>query len=373
MITLAQLTELSRMRSSPEEPIVTLYLNIDRMRHDRRGHRAVLKDLIRNVEDQVVEKRAWRAVERDLDRIASFLEYRLEPSGRGLVVFSCAAKGLWQDYQLPIPIGDMAYLDTVPYLKPLLKTLDEYPRYGVVVVDKERARFFTLHLGNMVEYDQILSPIPRKHKQSGWPRANYQRYHQARVLGHLKSVSDSLARQLVTTGIDRLVIGGTDEVTAELVRLLPKPIAGRVSGTFSMSPSAAPSRVHKEVEAIHSRQEQSRKRELVESLVVTAKKGGPAVLGVDDTLTALNWGRAWQLVIAEDVQLPGYSCPDCHRLATSGGEPCGACGAALVPTLDLTGKVIQAALKEEVKVEVVGGSVAATLASHGAVGAFLRL
>lgn len=372
MMTVDQLATLSRMRTSPEEPLVSMYLSLDLLRSDRRAHRLVLKELIRSLEEQVDDRRAKKALARDLDRITTLLELEIDPCGRGLVVFSCSSRDFWQVHQLPIPLGDQAYVDTTPYVKPLLNAVDQYPRYGVVVVDKEKARYFVSHLGELVEYGETLDAVPRKHKQGGWSQANFQRHHEAHVLWHLKGVVEKLQRYQSSVGFDRLVVGAKEELAAELVRLLPRALSGILAGTFSIASSAPSAKVQKEVEAIHNQLDQSRKRRLAEELVVTAKKGGPAVLGVEDTLAALNLGQVWRLAIDESRQMPGSICPDCHRLTSMEIGDCRLCGSQPSPVRDLVGKMVQTALDHDAKVEVLREQAAMILAPHGGVGAFLR-
>ena len=372
MITVDQLAALSRMKTSPEEPVVSLYLSLDLLRSDRRAHRLVLKELIRSLEEQVDDRRAKKALARDLDRIVSFLELEIEPRGRGLVVFSCSSRSFWQIHQLPIPLGDQAYVDTTPYVKPLLNAVDQYPRYGVVVVDKEKARYFVFHLGELIESGEKLDAVPRKHKQGGWSQANFQRHHEAHVLWHLKGTIEELQRYQSSVGFDRLVVGGTDELVAELVRLLPRALSGILAGTFTVATSVPSSKVQREVEAIHNRLDQSRKSRLAEELVVLAKKGGQAVLGVEATVVALNLGQVWRLAIAESRQVPGSVCSNCHRLAYAEVKNCPLCGSQFSPVRDLVGKMVQAALDQDAKVEVLRDQAAMTLAPHGGVGAFLH-
>ena len=71
--------------------------------------------------------------------------------------------------------------------------LDEYERYAVALVDKEKARFFSVFLGEIDETDDFKDFVPAKHDQGGVSQANFQRHHEAHVFRHLKRVERAVA------------------------------------------------------------------------------------------------------------------------------------------------------------------------------------
>lgn len=373
MITMQQVAALNRMRTSPSEPVVSIYLNLDQLRSDRRAYRLTIRDLTKRLAEQVEDREAKRSMERDLDRITHFLELEVEPRGRGLAVFSCSSRTLWEVCRLPIPLPDVAYVDTAPCVKPLLFALDKHPKYAAVVLEKERARFFELHLGEIVERGEVINEVPRRHKQGGWSQANYQRHHDAHVQWHLKATVDVISKQRSTTGFDRLVIGGTDAVVAEFLRLLPKSLHDALAGTFSVTPPISGACIQREIETLHNRIEQERKARLAHELIVTALKGGQAVVGIPDTLSALNKGQVWQLLLAEGACHPGSACTACDRPQPAESVACSFCSSELRPVRDVTARMIRVALEKERRIDVLRGKAAAELAVHAGVGAFLCL
>ena len=59
-------------------------------------------------------------------------------------------------------------MDKAPYIQPLLDILDNYKQYAVLLVDKESARLFLVHLGEIEEYGEVHTPdVPGKHKKRG--------------------------------------------------------------------------------------------------------------------------------------------------------------------------------------------------------------
>src|SRR2546426_686041 len=113
------------------------------------------------------------------------------------------------------------YLD----LEPSRHLMDEYERYAVALVDKEKARLFTIFMGEIEESDAFKDFVPGKHHQGGPSQARYQRHHEAYVHWHLKRVARHLAQILGRRPFDRLILAGPEEATSGLKHLLPHALA----------------------------------------------------------------------------------------------------------------------------------------------------
>src|SRR5579885_3495717 len=221
MITQEQLRHLADCDGGPY-PVLSLYLSLDPARQVRRGYRVVFTDLVKQMEGGLDEA-TREGLRREVARVERYLD-ATPPRGKGLALFSCAPHGLWQVYPLPVPVADALHLGRTPYIRPLLDVLDEYERYAVALVDKEKARLFTVYLGEIEEHDQVYDVVPGKHDQGGWSQANYQRHHEAHVYWHLKRVAAELSVLLRRRPFDRLVLAGPEEATSELQRLLPRSL-----------------------------------------------------------------------------------------------------------------------------------------------------
>ena len=85
----------------------------------------------------------WR---RDLDHIAQFETKVERKDWRGLAIFGCAARHLWQVHpwvrgSRPIPVAKSAAI------RPLATLINDYPRCAVALVDRKQARLFLLEGG----------------------------------------------------------------------------------------------------------------------------------------------------------------------------------------------------------------------------------
>src|SRR6185369_9380947 len=109
----------------------------------------------------------------------------------------------------------------------LFALIDDYERYGVVLVDKERGRLFTVFMGEIEEHQDFLAPLPvRRIKSPGMDHIRSERGLQNKAASdvhlHLKHVAESLDKLVHQYRFDRILIGGPVEATSELQHLLPK-------------------------------------------------------------------------------------------------------------------------------------------------------
>ncbi len=229
------LAELDKLESL-DTPILSVYLNTDPQKASSREYlRLLCKDMRARLEAQLTQPRDAKALHREMERVLCFLESEYWPKGKGLAVFSCEPKGLWHVFQLPMAVQNALYFETRPQLGPLHAALTVYRPYCVVLVDKEKARLFSVHLGQVEEYGDILYPaLPGKHKQGGWAAARMQRHHEAKVHEHLKNVVAQLTEYCRVQPFDHLVLAGPNEALTELRRLLPKALDEKVVGTLSL-------------------------------------------------------------------------------------------------------------------------------------------
>ena len=116
----------------------------------------------------------------------------------------------------------------------------------------------------------------------------------------------------------------------------------------------------------------ARERALVEQVVTTASKGGPAVMGLADTVTALQDGRVMQLVMTEGYEAPAYRCQNCSYISIVTAATCNFCGGPMQPVPDVINTLVRRTLEAGNSVVVVSGDDSPNLSLLGNIGALLR-
>lgn len=167
MLTHSELKELSTI-SGDGNFFISLYLNVNPLTNPKGDYVIHFKNMLKEAAEKI-DKDTEKKVKEDFDKIESYLKGNRREFKKGIALISSSALGVWKTYYLSLPLKNELIIDKTPYIKPLLFLLNNYQRCVVLLVDKELARIFIIHLGEIEEYTELFTPdIPGKHKKGGW-------------------------------------------------------------------------------------------------------------------------------------------------------------------------------------------------------------
>ena len=106
-------------------------------------------------------------MEQDVAAILEYFETHHPWAGRGIAVFSCKADGIFRTISLGVSMRDQVYTGDHFSVKPLADIFDLYGGYGVILVDRQGARVFHFHLGELVEQEGVLGTLVKHTKRGG--------------------------------------------------------------------------------------------------------------------------------------------------------------------------------------------------------------
>jgi peptide chain release factor subunit 1 len=363
MITEAALKELVGFQATSQDtPVLSVYLNVDPLQRTAESYKLSLRHMLDSVNGQVSRE--------DRTRVERYVDLEYDWQGRGLVCFSCAAEDLWHAFPLMIPVADTIFAGRRAYVRPLSDLMDTYARYGVVLVEREGAHLFLFHMGSLENVSGIAGEDVKRHKQGGWSAARYQRHEDEAAYRNLKDAAEMTA-EIVRSGQCRhLILGGTDDNVSQFAALLPKDVHQLVTGTINVDVNANPTDVKEKSLAMIHEADTARKAELVEELITTAAKGGPATLGLRSVLEAVYAGRARHLIIDDDFSALAYRCDNCGFVDTTPADSCPSCGSSFRLLPDAVDSLVRWALSHDAVLTVVSGD--PRLVEAGSVGALLR-
>lgn len=366
-------------------PILSLYLNLDPANpvNRRGGYKTALDGMLKDIESQITDEARMRHFQEDAGWVRRQTEFHI-PKGKSLLFFCDVSESFFIEEDLPIRMANQAWFGHTPYVRPLLEARDEYERYGIVLVDREKARFFVVTMGCIDEVSEILDEPPVKHRNAaGSDHMRSQMIFQRRAAkwseGFLKGVTELLHEVMSRYDLDRILLAGPEEVTAELFRLLPKAIAPRVMDRVRMPVNAKPQEVLDLASPVIEVIERERENLLVDDLITTAHKtrnsSRKAILGMEATLDAINQGRVHRFLYPSGLRLKGYRCPGCDVLLdyAPGEGLCPYCSGPVEEVEDIiwlaSERVLESGGRPE---EIRGAEGMAALQSVGGVGAILR-
>ncbi len=347
MITEANLQELLTFKS--EHPVLTVYLNTDPSLGNADGYKLELRTMLKKVN-----------LPDDIRAIENYFAREFDWTGRSVAVFSCAPEGFFRAYCLAIPVNSRVRIGNQPHVKPLANLLDYYGGYGVVLVDKQGARLFSFHLGELREQEGIVGETIRHTKRGGASAmpgrrggvAGQTNYTDEASERNMREAANFAAHFFSEFNVRRVLIGGTDENVAQFRNLLPKSWQTLVVGTFPMSMTSSAEEVLARAMEIGSQAELRQETELLQKIVTAAAKGRGSVLGLEETLHALREGRVQTLVIQDGFRAPGYRCQGCGYLTASVLPACQYCGGTFGQITDAVEMAVHSVMQAGGEVDV---------------------
>ncbi|MFZ5907159.1 MAG: hypothetical protein ACOYVJ_07075 [Nitrospirota bacterium] len=372
MLSREELKEIAKMRGN-DAYFVSLYLNVDPTVNVKDSYGIHVKNMLKQTTEKLA-KPVLKKVTADLEKIESYLLTDKRTFKKGLAVLSSQEKKFWKEFHLSVPLKNEIIVDQVPYIKPLLGILDNYQRYAILLVGRDSARLFLVHLGEIEEYAEVHSDdVPGRHKKGGWfalAEKSYERHIDYHVSMHLKDVLKKLDSFLSGEYVGRLLVGGSEEAVPKVRAMLPQSIADKVIGTFQADMSAGSKDILDKAEPILMSFEEKKEEEDVDELLTRAMKNEHAVIGVEDVLNALQEGRIMKLVMLKDFRQSGKSCSRCGHLNSHDIALCPYCKGEMQKVRYIVDLIAQKAVEQGALVEVVAKN--KKLKEAGNIGAFLR-
>ncbi len=287
-------------------PVISLYLNAQANQVGRDQYepfvRKELTDRLRTFEPHTP---AHASFERDRERIFAYLG-QIDPSANGVAIFACAGcDDFWATIQLDAPIdANQIFVYNQPHLYPLAQIYDQYPRYAALLVDSRSARLFVFSGMQTVDTAEVEGLHTSRSDNGGWSQARFQRHIDDIRLDHIKESINRLNQVVCAENIDKIILSGDPVTMPTLREHLPESLAAKVIDVLSLDQNTPEHQVlQRTLESLrehdaHTDQEQ------VERLfnAYRAGGGGLGVVGVADTLAALNNGQVDTLIISAVAQ-----------------------------------------------------------------------
>ncbi len=321
MLTENDLRELLGYQA--QHPLLSVYLNTEPAEGGADAYRLRLRSMLKDVD-----------MKDDINAIERYFDHEFDWSGRSVAVFSCTPEKFFRAYTLAVPVRSRVRISNQPHVKPLADLLDAYGGYGVALVDKQGARLFYFHLGELREQEGMVGESVHHTKRGGASTVPGRRggvagrtnYEEDVIDKNMKEAADFAAHFFADNNVRRVLIGGTEDNVANFRNFLPKAWQSLIVGVFPMSMTASKDEVGARAMHVGTEAEKRREAHLVDLMITGAAKGKGGVIRLDDTLGALHEGRVQTLVIRDGYRAPGYRCTGCSYITAQEIETCPFCG-----------------------------------------------
>lgn len=180
-----------------------------------------------------VQRNEWK---KDIDRINEYLHESVDRSNVRSYVFFTSGENLWQVFNFEFFLPPLCKISRERYMEPFRKVLDKYQKYLVLLVDREKARLFTVNLGKIEEHKDVFEgEVPQnvKAKKIDWGRDDKIFKHiQQHLHYHLQFIAKAALEFAKGKGINFVIIGGHKEMIPKMKAHLLYPLNKMVKGEF---------------------------------------------------------------------------------------------------------------------------------------------
>jgi peptide subunit release factor 1 (eRF1) len=302
-------------------PVLSAYLSVHADIPENQG-RAYLVRLRDAMNDEGVP----RALQR---RVREYVEDKTHPVARTLAIFA-GEDGLFEIYRLQVDVPE-SFRWGDPYVAPLTLVLDEHEPYGAAVLDAETFRYFVVSPLSIAHGEEELKASGFSevniHPSEPYPRGGTDfepasRRTEAHVHSFYKGLGKLTRDVTLREGVQRLILAGPRERTAEFRRTLPNELQDRVVAEEHVDLGAPEGELLDRLEAVRERAEYERQKELLDEI----RESG--VRGLDETVAALQEeNRVYHLAILWELDAEIRWCDnDQLAIREATREECPFCG-----------------------------------------------
>jgi peptide chain release factor subunit 1 len=307
----------------------------------------------------------------DVERIKTFLEREVDLSGKGVAIFACAGKGVWEVVELPVPVETQLVIDRTPLIHPLAYVEDAYDRYALCLADSHTAHIYVVTLGRVEREETVKGPTINYKMTGGWSQRRIQERIQNAVSDHIRGVAARLEEIVFSQNLPWIILAGDEIMHTEFKRHLSERAWERVVAVSRLDIRVPEHEaVARTMEMIQDA-ERAEARGVARQALVATLSDGLGAAGVEAVVHALRQGAVDTLILDREFSVSGWRCVEDPALAGDGGVPSDCpVGPGPAEPADLREELVSQALRSGAEVEFVEGS--EELARMGGVAALLR-
>ena len=354
MMSREDIRELAAFQADADGCALSFYFQPRTPQNKSHREEAILaKDLVKQALRESEKQGKNGDARADLDRILEIAGNLRGNQARAKAVFAARAKNIWREFDLPPHLpGTQLFVNRRFHLKPLAALLGAQPNICVVLVDRQRGRFFELRLDEIKERAELFHNLPRNRSYgySGYNSGHVERHVANEAMQHYKQIADRLKEEQERGLWEKLVVGCHDTNWSEFESHLHPYVRQRLVGHFSGDINALSPDDIRETSTRLLREYQDRRREtLLREAMDMAKGNSRGVTGLRRVLRSLELGEVQTLFLGENYTARGVECENCGHLDSHMVQFCVVCGRATRELEDICEAVIPMAIRRDIE------------------------
>jgi hypothetical protein len=377
MITREQIQELAQFED-PAACALSFYFQPTAPRNKAHKEQAILtKDLAREALRQLEcqstngkgtnkegrnkegkNKERYESARADLDRIVRLSNDLSSNASHAKAVFACGTQGFWREHDLPAQLsGTQLSVNRHFHLKPLAQLLGAFPRLGVVLVDRHRARLFDLRLGELTERMDFFHPHTRRGRGDGF--GGYDAGHAERrvaddALHHFKFIAefikDALGQEKDKSMFEYWILGCQDTHWSQFEPQLHSYAKQKLLGRFCAEVAhVSNEEIHSQAEKIFADAQLRRCQEVVRETLNQARHNARGVTGLRRVLHSLELAEVQTLLVGQNYHSQAVECSGCGHLDAHLVNFCPVCGRQTREVVDVSEAILPRVIQHNIE------------------------
>jgi peptide chain release factor subunit 1 len=328
------LRELAEM-TAPERAFLSVYLagphSVPQLERKFREVRRVLKGGAGEDERDHFDE--------NVTLVREYLERNRLKAG-SLCIFACWALDFLQAIPLTVPVKDVVWIDSSPYIRPLAEFQDEYENVAVVVADNKKARIFLVSSAVAGSEEVVKGNVKNHVRKGGWSQQRYERRRDKQLLLYAREIVDALSQLDKEEEFRRVVLVGGKEILRAVYDNLPQALQKNVAEK-ALDLGKGEATVNRDIMDLFFEQERQSERDLWEKIRNEYLRGGLGIVGLDAVLSVAKIGRVEQVIVNRTFNPEGRRCRECDNLDVGAAEACSACGSASLFEVDVVNEIVE--------------------------------
>jgi peptide chain release factor subunit 1 len=241
--------------------------------------------------------------------------------GHTIAIFASGDLCLFEAIPLPGQLTDQGVASARPYTRPLLAAIQRNPAYRAALLDTRHAWVFNIDDEHIEAVAERTDPGVPSAGFAGWYGLEGYRIQQRIMTLSRQHYKDTISILERTANGQRrpLVLGGHENEIRQFLATLPLSVRDSVAGSFQVDLSTmTPGKVRELATPVVSAWEEASESDAVGK--VMSEPNGAATTSLPSCLEAARTGAIGQLILADDLMVPGYACDDCGALGIGEGE-----------------------------------------------------
>lgn len=286
-----------------------------------------------------------------------------------IAVFSSWALDFLVGFPLSVPVDDLLWIDSSPFIRPLAELQSDYATFLAVRADNHGAQIYLVSATAPVEVDRIRADVKNRVKKGGWSQKRYQRRRENELQHYGKEVAEAVEELVEKHAVEHVVLFGSLESRREIRDHLAGATLEKVVDGEGLNGDPGEEELVEHAMELLEDVERGEDETLWQRIRTEMLAGGLAAGGPKEVLAALREGRVETLLVDREAEIEGMRCRECELLAHARPQQCPQCKSSSVFHVDLVNELVELAEKTSAETEFTDpiegltelGGVAATL------------